>query len=690
MRGARNRVRAQGVGNSAVCSFFYVMPFFSTRRLLFCALPALLAAPLHAQNAQDLTPLVPAPTALNDKISAATQSALSQGQLLLDQNDPAAVPLLRDAAQNALKALGAASGGNALTLVSIPADTVTQQLAISAIDAHVLWGRAADQFGRRDEAITALVRAKTVLAATRVQPEDNVVRDLNQELNGLLRNGLPLVAPDDVLDGIAVRVHENLWHARRFEFTPASKSPLDALPQTGLLVTEGQLFPPAERNQSLIQIPPFYRPDQALSEADKATAFDRLPGSLKLNRMIAGYSRVTSGPNVGQWRQTVRVYYASPFLTRDNRDDTPRAQELAAQFLKVHALFESQLGATNLYSRGVKDEGVTTLYLLEISALWPQDDDDPIVRDAMGPRMPPVNTGPKPIAVDAQATPLEKPWQALAGQNEGTTPGEIMFWKAGYTRSEGEWTRELFHEYGHVALPPVGGFRPPLEPYGNGLLGETLGMMWAAQNPAALDVDATTDSRDDFLLHVRMQAVPARVAFLAADPTAPRLDGSAISLKFLQGLTVMVERTYGAPLLGRVFGPLAQRSVGVQNIAVRRSLLNTENLLDGLGEGMRAAFAAKKALPIYLPAALNVPLDAEALSTRAAAPMKAGARATGWLYVPTGATSLRVDAPNLSALGVPFKRENGVTRLYLGGKTGWQKITLVASGDTTIQNARFE
>ena len=196
------------------------MSFFSTRRLLACVLPALWAVPVHAQE-PELTPLDPAPVTLDDKISAATQSALAKGQLLLDQNDPGAVPVLRDASQSALKALGEATGGNALTLASFPGDTVTQQLAISAIAAHALWGRAADQFGRRDEAITALVRAKTLLAATRVQPDAILVRDLNVELNALLRNGLPLVAPDDVLDGIAGRVHENLWKARRFNFTPA-------------------------------------------------------------------------------------------------------------------------------------------------------------------------------------------------------------------------------------------------------------------------------------------------------------------------------------------------------------------------------------------------------------------------------------------------------------------------------------
>ena len=668
--------------------FLYtLMPFFSFRRLGALSLPLLAATPLCAQ---ELVPLAQAPIALDDKLSSATQTILTRGQSLLEQNDPSCVPLLRDAAQNALKSLSASANGNALSLVPLPDDALTAKLALSAIQAHALWGRAADQFGRRDEAITALVRGKTLLTATRVQPEGTLARDLNLQLNALLRNGLPLVAPDDVLDAIAARSHENMWRARRFDFTPTAKTALDALPKTSLLITDGQLFPPAERNHSLVQIPPFYRPDPTLAGANLQEALDRLPPSLKLNRMIAGYEQVASGPNAGQWRQAVRVFYASPFLTKDKRDDAPRAELLATQFLKVHSLFDSQLGASNLYARGTRDEGVTTLYLLEISALWPQDDDDPVVLTNLGPKMPPVNTGPKPVTVESSTTAISRPWQAIAGRDEAGAPGEILFWKAGLKRSEGEWTRELFHEYAHVALPPFGGFRPPLEPYGNGLIGETLGMMWAAQNPGALDTGTTNDARADFLLHVSKQAVPARMAFLGSDPTAPRLAGSSTDLKFLQGLTVVVERVYGAPLLGRVFAPLAIRGAGTQNLAARRSLLNAQSLLDGLGGVMKTNFAAKKSLPIYLPAALDVALDANALSTRAPVQLKAGSHASGWVYVPTGATTLRIDSSKISALGTPFKRDGEATRLYFGDKDGWQKIMLVATSDTAIQNARFE
>ena len=656
------------------------MPPSIRRPLAFLCLLAL-AAPGWTQ---ELAPLAPAP---DDKISSATRDAIAKGQALLDDNDPASVSTLRGAAQGALKALSASAGGNALTLAAFPDDDLTNRLLPLAIEAHARWGRAADQFGQRDEAITALIRAKSLLARARFLPDETLVRDFQLELNGLLRAGLPLVAPDDVLDGIASRAHENMWHARRFDFAPSQKTALDSSPRTALLVTEGQLFPPALRNQSLIQIPPFYRPTSGLSPDETQAALDRLPGSVKLNRMIAGYERATGGPNKGQWRQTVRVFYASPFLTRANRDDAPRAQALAAQFLRVHALFASQLGATNLYSRG-EQAGVTTLYLLEISALWPQDDDDPVVLANMGAKMPPINTGPKPKFSQAQPTALMKPWQALAGQTEGAAPGEIMFWKAGYARSEAEWTRELCHEYGHVSLPPFGGFKAPLENYGNGLIGETLGMMWAAQNSTALDSGAGLGA--DALLHVAKQAVPARRFFTQSDPTAPRTDGSIADLKFLQGLCVMVERTYGAPLLGRAFAPLAARGAATQSVAARRTLMRTPNLLGSLDAALRTAFAARKSLPIYLPSALDVPLSPLDLVNRAPLSLKAGARATGWVCVPSGATTLRVECPDLSVVGTPFKREGAATLLYFGGKTGWQKITLVATADATLRGARFE
>lgn len=610
---------------------------------------------------------MPAPTALD----VATQSALDRANALLDSRNPAAVDVARAASQNALKVLDVATGANALDATTLPADSLSVRLAMGAIQAHALWGRAAQSFGRRDEAITALVRAKTLLVALPTPPDPILVRDVNLQLNTLLRAGLPLSAPDDVLNGIAARVHGNLWKARRFDFAP--------LPGQGareMLVTQGQLFPPAARDGNLVRLPPLYSDISA----------DRLPPSLQLNRMIAGYERASSN---GNWRQSVRVFYASPFLTRGKRDDSARAASLASQFLRVHALYQDQLGATNLYTRGPLDNGVTTLYLLEISALWPQDDDDPVVLASRGPEMPPINTGPRFTAMRPRVTPTMRPWMPIAGTSEGA-PGEILFWKAGANRSESEWLRELFHEYGHVALPPLGGFRAPLEPYANGLIGETLGALWGGQNLNFSDPNANPIPANDFLFQVNHQALPAREIFLRSDPRAPHTEGTFDDLRFLQGLCVVCERAYGAPLLGRAFAPLSQRAANISDVAERRSLLTTDDLQDALGPAMHEAFAARHTLPIYLPAALDVPLDARALINRTPVRLLAGARADGWIYVPAGASSLRIVASGLSVLGFPWNRDNGATKIYFGGKSGWQKLSLVTRENTTIGEARFE
>jgi len=610
----------------------------------------------------------PAPTALD----VATQTALDRANILLDARNPAAVDVARAAAQNALRTLDVATGGNALDATMLPADSLSVRLALGAIQAHALWGRAAQGFGRRDEAITALVRAKTLLVALPTPPDPMLVRDVNLQLNTLLRAGLPLSAPDDVLSGIAARVHGNLWRARRFDFAPLSGQGAKEM-----LVTQGQLFPPAARDGNLVRLPSLY----------SDVAADRLPPSLQLNRMVAGYERASAK---GNWRQTVRVFYASPFLTRNKRDDSVRAADIASQFLRVHALYQDQLGASNLYARGPLDDGVTTLYLLEISALWPQDDDDPVVLANLGPKMPPINIGPRSNNVlRPRGTPTMRPWMAIAGTSE-SDPGEILFWKAGSARSESEWLRELFHEYGHVSLPPFGGFRAPLEPYANGLIGETLGALWGGQNMSFSGPSEAPIPANDFLFQVNHQALPARQIFLRADPRASHLGGTFADLRFLQGLCVVCERAYGAPLLGRAFAPLSQRAASVSDVAERRSLLTTDDLQDALVPAMRQMFAARRSLPIYLPAALDVPLDARALINRAPVHLSTGTRANGWIYVPSGATSLRIEASGLSVLGFPWSRDNDATKVYFGGKTGWQRLSLVARTDTVLSGARFE
>ncbi len=660
----------------------------------------------------------PTGAVLADRLGGDLSVRLQNAADLLDAGDARSARELREVAQSALQVLQKTTKTDVLSVApgGLPGDSVTLGLTEQAARAHWLWGVAAQRFARRDEAITALARARRLVDASAGASDESILlRDINLELGKVLTDGLPLIAPDDVLRDIAQLVHGDQWTPRSFSFDTGDdqidgtsvQSPAD---DRQLLVTDGQLFPPPLPNTSDLapRTPAYYKDLNA----------DQVPSSLKLNKMVAGYARQQSGPNQGQWRQVVRVLYASERLTENKRADLPRARALAEQFLKVHAYYQDELGLSNLYAEGDRDAGVTTLWLLEVSALWPSDDKDPRVLAQLGPLMPSINTGKSTLDATPETTELMRPWSPIAGNDE-RVPGEILFWKAGLERSEAEWLRELFHEYGHVTIPPVGGFRAPLEPYANGFIGETLGMLWAAKNPAQFTLrvqdkavaptfatpraipaattptaqsgDNIADLRADIFGHLQTHALPARALFVAQGPNAPLGEvGNEQALLYLSGLTVYLERVYGAPLLGRALGPLAESARG-QGVAARRSLLRPGNLFSSIETTWQQPWRANKTLPIWLPGALNAQLEAPTLVNRGAITLPKGTRATLWLWVPPGTGELSIEgagAGNISVLGTPFASKGDIARVYFVAN-GWQKVTLVAQDNATISQSKF-
>ena len=698
--------------------FFHLFPIMNHRyvrpAVFLCG--ALLVSASIA-GAQVVPVGAPTGADLANRLGGDLSARLEKGTDLLNDGDASSAGELRDIAQSALKTLQATTKTDVLSAKpgSLPGDAVTAGLAEQTARAHYLWGVAASRFAQRDEAIAALARARRLVGASAgADSNSTLLRDINLELNKTLSDGLPLIAPTDVLTDIAQLVHGDSWTPRSFPFSDQNQTIGGAFVQSSsgddqMLVTDGQLFPPPLPGADDIapRTPALYA----------SLGATQLPASLKLNKMVAGYARQQDGPNKGQWRQVVRVYYASERLTEDKRADLPRARALAEQFLKVHEYYEDELGLSNLYAQGDRDAGVTTLWLLEVSALWPQDDKDPRVLAQLGPLMPSVNTGKTTLGAAPETTALMRPWTPIAG-NVDSAPGEILFWKAGLERPEAEWLRELFHEYGHVALPPIGGFRPPLEPYANGFMGETLGMMWAAKAPAefALQVQdkpalsdfesraiptaataAPTDAmqgdlRAGFAQHLQTHALPARALFVANGPNSPLAEaGDSRALLYVSGLAVMLERVYGAPLLGRALKPLAQSASQTSGAAARRGLLRPGNLFSAIETNWNSPWQADKTLPIWLPGAMNVQLDAPTLVNRGAVTLPKGARAGVWLWVPAGTAELRIEgkgAGNLSALGTPFAAKGDLARVYFAGN-GWQKFTLVAQDNATISAAKF-
>jgi hypothetical protein len=679
-------------------------------------------------------------------------SGLEQGRILLEQNDTRAVDVLRTASQQSLTALTAAIGAES-TQRNFEAREKTRLARDRAARAHFLWGTAADRFGRRDEGIAALGRAVSLSRASDTwtsrqglyDPRTQLARDAANALNAVLKGGLPFFTADDTLDVVAAEAHGGLWKPRRLSFTlrdsivkgPVAHSTPSTKPTpviTELLVTSGKLFPPENPSapagtSRLSRIPPLYA----------AVPPGALPAVLRMDRMVVGYLRETKGPNAGLWKQVVRVYYASSYLTKENRDDLPRAEALCEQFLKVAATTQLALGTTNSWSL----DNVTTLWLSEVSAWWPQDDEEPIVAAQLPERMPFPNTplvSGGAISSEVKTDPLQRPWRASAQID--SAPGEIMFFKMNQPREEGEWLRQLMHEWGHVALPPFDGFAPPLEPYGNGALGETLMMLWATSSQSAgtsttgaaassnaqgaswaphvpsLEAGsrsvATTETAvaRNAATHADLNAFPAFAFWKKMGPnSALRRAGTTDGLQYLTGLALYVERIYGAPVLGRAFQEIQSRA----RTRVLASMLTEENaprsdaLLNEMGAAFKSAFApGQKVVPIWLQGTWTLPPTASTvafLERRGTVGLAQGVRNGGWLYIPAEAKSLRVfytakagstGIPHLRALdglkSVP-RAEGGdlySSVLSFNGFSGWREVRFEASTTMTIVGAQLE
>lgn len=652
----------------------------------------------------------------------------ARGQLLLQASDTGAIEALRQAAMKTIPALKLVWGQDVMSgrLQGIELETTLRMIALEASQTHYLWGVAAERFGHRDEAITALARAARFLPPEPSGKPDRTVphahngssREINTAMNALLRDGLPVLASDDVLDTVASEFYGGLWQPRRFSMNasgPNARQPsVDGVALNHeFLITSGRLFPPIEggtetqKSTSLIRIPPLYRSVSAAA----------LPAVLRLDKMIVGYERDREGSNKGLWRQAVRVFYPSSTLTAERRDDRPRAEALAAQFLKVQALARTRLGVTNLYDR----DGVTTLWLAEVSALWPKDDENPAIRTQVGVLMPGVNTPLNATAPPQEiaASPLEQPWRA-AGQVEWAL-GDIMFFRTGHQRPESEWLRELIHEYGHVALPAFEGYQPPLEPYGNGFIGETIGMVWVAglldqfSNPlrenSAAPAGADTQ-QEEFAAevngHVLSHAIPALRLWNRQGPgSALRADRTATGSQYVQGLALYAERVYGPRLLGVALKPLLERSVIPTNSDTRLEPVFTDSLVETLEATLQNPFLPNQnSAPVWLGGAFESPahpLSALDFAQRAPVKLRAGERVSGWLYLPPTATALRLEwqspAPTAprpedgwtsTPAGPSLPAATGAARLTLPNRTGWQRLTLIAPTDLTITGSWFE
>jgi hypothetical protein len=138
-------------------------------------------------------------------------------------------------------------------------------------------------------------------------------------------------------------------------------------------------------------------------------------------------------------------------------------------------------------------------------------------------------------------TPVDV-WLAEDGPAGGHSAGRsIYLYSVTTPRSPEEWLRELAHEYGHTALPGMGGFTKTDDPWADGELGELLFLKWlAAAKPTWLPWSLT--AAEDLARPRREQLIAS-----ASGPLTPsRLRTADLRARdYFLGLALKVESESG-------------------------------------------------------------------------------------------------------------------------------------------------
>ena len=151
-------------------------------------------------------------------------------------------------------------------------------------------------------------------------------------------------------------------------------------------------------------------------------------------------------------------------------------------------------------------------------------------------------------------------WLCRLGQSGGEQwRTNIYFYDLDTPRSSIEWIREIVHEYGHQALPAIGGYSAP-EYWANGYYGERLITRWMARTPGGTDL--VTQVWGDFSgwpNFQRLLITPALALYKKSAPSptlAARTDETG--MRYLIGQILTFDDKYGSKRLGEVFSHLPQ------------------------------------------------------------------------------------------------------------------------------------
>jgi len=153
------------------------------------------------------------------------------------------------------------------------------------------------------------------------------------------------------------------------------------------------------------------------------------------------------------------------------------------------------------------------------------------------------------------ATPVEV-WLGRRGRPGARAVGQSFYLYAVRTpRSPAEWVRQVAHEYGHIALPGIGGFTETDDPWADGHLGELLFPKWLVAE-ARLAESGAPEWMPWSVEEWEREAAVTRQRLLAGaegELEAARLQGLGEEAQdYFLGLALCVEEVAGPRFLGEV------------------------------------------------------------------------------------------------------------------------------------------
>ena len=155
---------------------------------------------------------------------------------------------------------------------------------------------------------------------------------------------------------------------------------------------------------------------------------------------------------------------------------------------------------------------------------------------------------------------FEGPFNVWMSRGDSTSPGgeqwrnNLYFYDIGDGRSSIEWIREIAHEYGHLALPPVGGNYTDPEAWANGYIGERLMVRWLTDPQTAGPQLVESVWGRTFSGYASFDAKlirPALSAFLSTGLSKSALaETDAGGMRYVIGLLLWVDQTKGSKAVG--------------------------------------------------------------------------------------------------------------------------------------------